>query len=135
MDKFEFMKKLFQKIVVCTVLATLLAAWGLPVAGATDEPTQEEQTEEEVGPIISDAVRNAYLVVRLRQYLQQSERNYYSLQDKMDNTREQIDGNRYELGTLEGDVAQLDGLIIGTEAKIESVTAQISLKEIEIQVL
>ncbi len=134
------MRLLAQKTLILSLLLTILMGWALPAALAdedlTAEPVEEEEVVEEIiapTPIVSDAVRNAYLMIRLNQYLQQAERNYKSLQSKMDQTRDGIEENRYTIDTLDGQIFHLDALIDTTDSKIISVTTQIAEKEQEIK--
>lgn len=131
------MPAFIKKILVSVVITTLLIGWMAPITQAEEEISDFDNSvvseDSSPAPIVSDAVRNAYLMIKLRQYMEQAERNYSSLQTKIDNTREEIENNRYEIGTLEGDVSNLDSLITDTEAKIKSVKSQISQKEQDIQ--
>lgn len=126
--------------IVCAILGVLLMSLvAIPIVAEADSAYQDaaEALEQEVsdeGPILSSgAVRNAYLLLRLKQYLQRAEQNYQSLQEKMDETRSEIDTARYDITTLEGQVAHLEDLVVETEDKIYNVQVQIAQKEIDIQ--
>ncbi len=131
----QIMSSLLRKILVVSLLGTFLIGMGIPAVWAEDseETIKIEEVVEPAAPVISDAVRNAYLMIKLQQYLQQSERNYNSLQEKMDLTKGEIDENRYTIDTLDGQVNQLDKLIVETDDKIKSVQTQIAEKEQEIR--
>ena len=127
------MRLLLRKIVVISLLGTFLVGLGVSRVLAQEATEVDEISEQTSEPIVSDAVRNAYLMIKLRQYLQQSERNFQSLQDKMDLTREEIEENRYTIDTLDGQITQLDKLIEETDVKILNVQTQIAEKEQEIR--
>lgn len=130
------MPSVIKKILASLVTVTLLTSWMAPLTraeNADNTSTSVVSEDASPAPIVSDAVRNAYLMIKLRQYMEQAERNYSSLQTKIDNTRGEIEDNRYEIGTLEGDVENLDSLIIDTQSKIKSVKSQISQKEQDIE--
>ncbi|EKD93001.1 MAG: hypothetical protein ACD_28C00278G0001, partial [uncultured bacterium] len=78
-------------------------------------------------------LRNAYLLLKLKQYLQSAQQNYQSLEDKIDETRTQIDENRHEIVGLQGEIEHLEALVHDSESKIKSVETQMAQKETDIR--
>ncbi len=122
------------------VLITLVGLAALPVGIAAQADDYESAAstlnEEAAQPTFSassSAVRNAYLLLRLKQYLTRAEQNYQSLQEKMDETRGEIDEARYTIDTLEGQVDHLGYLTEQTADKIYNVQEQIAEKELDIE--
>lgn len=86
--------------------------------------------EESLDPNVA---RNAYLLLKLKQYLQASEQNHRALQEKMEDTRNKIENARYEIKDLEGQLRHLEALVKETEEKIRNVETQIQEKEMDIE--
>ncbi|KKR08376.1 MAG: peptidase M23 [Candidatus Peregrinibacteria bacterium GW2011_GWE2_39_6] len=96
----------------------------------TDELSNDNPDTSNLDP---DALRNAYLLIKLRDYLQSAQNNYQSLQDKIDETRTTIDQNRYKISDLQSQVNHLEGLVGESENKIRNVETQIAVKETDIR--
>jgi murein DD-endopeptidase MepM/ murein hydrolase activator NlpD len=77
-------------------------------------------------------LRNAYLLLRLQDYLNRANESYSSLQQKIDDTRTDIEENRHEISTLRGQLQHLDILIEESTHKIRNVEEQIQEKEMDI---
>jgi murein DD-endopeptidase MepM/ murein hydrolase activator NlpD len=81
----------------------------------------------------SDGVlRNAYLLVRLQNYLESANQSFSSLQSKIDDTRSEIEENRDKISTLEGQLQHLEILMEESTHKIRNVEEQIQVKEQDI---
>lgn len=90
-------------------------------------------SEDPFSTLSPEAMRNAYLLIKLQQYLNRAEQNYNSLGDRMEDARTEIDANRYAISTLEEQLTQLESLIQATEDKILNVEIQIAEKERDIE--
>jgi murein DD-endopeptidase MepM/ murein hydrolase activator NlpD len=93
----------------------------------------EDEIEEAFDSLTSSAIRNAYILLKLKQYLVRSEEYYDSLQGKMEDAREGIESSRHTISTLEGQVSHLESLYSETEHKISNVEVQIQQKESDIE--
>lgn len=119
----------------------LLIVWSftlLPLGAMSVHADSEEETDESASFEISDfmsteTVRNAYLLLKLEQYLNSAEENYNSLEERMEDARTEIDENRATIDSLEGQIEQLESLITETQDKIDNVELQKAQKEIDIQ--
>lgn len=87
---------------------------------------------DEISSLSPAALRNAYLLNRLQQYLISSQENYSSLQSKLEETRSEIEENRDRLATLQGQVQHLEKLARESESKVRNVQEQIAEKERDI---
>ena len=100
-------------------------------ASTTTSPTYVPELYE--APAMSgSALRNAYLLLRLQDYLGSANQTYASLQTKMDETRSEIDENRSKILTLEEQIRHLEKLSGESSHKIKNVEVQIAEKERDI---
>lgn len=95
-------------------------------------PEEAAAAVEGVDSTEPTTVRNAYLLVKLQQYLSQANQGYGALNQKLEEARDAIDENRETLGTLEAQIGHLREMIALNEEKIRSVQSQISEKEREV---
>jgi len=98
---------------------------------STDDSSNSAMSDY-LSTLPSSTIRNAYLLIRLQNYIGQSQQNYNSLEDKMEDTRASIEENRAAIASLKGQVAQLDGMATETQEKITNVEIQIAGKEQDI---
>lgn len=132
--------RLFSAYVLLIVFVAGVGTAGIssiPQSAADALPAEYEAlfNSASVDPSTLDpaTLRNAYLLLKLKQYLQSAEQNYKSLEDKIDETRTKIDEHRHEIVDLQGEISHLESLVSDSEAKIKSVEVQMAQKEIDIQ--
>lgn len=95
----------------------------------------EENTDamsDYLSTLPSSTIRNAYLLIRLQNYMSQSKQNYDSLEQKMEDTKASIEENRATITSLKDQVTHLDNMATETQEKITNVEIQIIEKEQDI---
>ncbi len=117
--------KVFTSSLMLAVLLMMGTLGAGPLTGASENTT-------EISTLSPAALRNAYLLNRLQQYLQSSHEDYASLQSKLEETRTEIEENRDRLSTLQGQVQHLESLAKTSESKVRNVQEQIAEKERDI---
>ena len=143
MRNFTIFKSLNRRLLGAALIVLLVFLLCAPLVQADSRPTHQfpellnvEEVEllypaatDDLSP---DALRNAYLLIRIQDYLRRANQNYASLQGKLDDARIEIDENRERMSTIRGQIQHLESLIEENESKIRNVQEQINERELEI---
>jgi len=108
----------------------VMLALSLLMAGMGVAPMYAEQSSPSQG-----VLRNAYLLLRLQDYLNNANLSFSSLQQKMEEARGEIEENRDKIATLAGQLQHLEILVEESNHKIRNVEIQVQVKEQDIAVL